>query len=172
MRKATINLVMSVRLSTCPHGTSRYHWGDFKWTYCFSIFRKSVEKIKVSLKYDKNNWYFTWRPIYIFWSYLVQFCLEWEMFQTKLYKNSKHAFYVKWSVLENRAVYEIMWKNIVESGRRLGTMWLMRIVCCVPKVTFAHPEYAMLIAFRQQQWLNKRSSMLRYTYIACLGDHT
>jgi len=32
-----------------------------------SIFRKSVEKIQVSLKSDKNNGYFTWcRPIYIF----------------------------------------------------------------------------------------------------------
>jgi len=31
-----------------------------------SIFRKYVEKIQVSLKSDKNNGYFTWRPIYIF----------------------------------------------------------------------------------------------------------
>jgi len=32
-----------------------------------SIFRNSVEKIQISLKSDKNNWYFTWRPIYIFY---------------------------------------------------------------------------------------------------------
>jgi len=31
-----------------------------------SIFRKSVPKIQVSLKSDKNNRYFTWRPIYIY----------------------------------------------------------------------------------------------------------
>jgi hypothetical protein len=30
------------------------------------IVRKSVEKIQVSLKSDKNNWYFTWRRMYIF----------------------------------------------------------------------------------------------------------
>jgi len=30
------------------------------------MFRKFVEKIQVSLKSDKNNGYFTWRPIYIF----------------------------------------------------------------------------------------------------------
>jgi hypothetical protein len=29
----------------------------------WSIFRKSVEKILDSLKFDKNEWYFTWRPI-------------------------------------------------------------------------------------------------------------
>jgi len=32
----------------------------------FSIFRKSAEKIPVSLKSDKNNRYFTWRQKYIF----------------------------------------------------------------------------------------------------------
>jgi len=30
-----------------------------------SIFQKSVKKIQVLLKLDKNNGYFTWRPIYI-----------------------------------------------------------------------------------------------------------
>jgi len=30
-----------------------------------NVFRKSVEKIHVSLKSDKNNVRFTWRPIYI-----------------------------------------------------------------------------------------------------------
>ena len=31
-----------------------------------SMFQKSVEKIQVSLKYDKNNEDYTWRPRYIF----------------------------------------------------------------------------------------------------------
>jgi len=30
---------------------------------------------------------------------------------------------------ENRAVYEIMWKNIVERGRLQMTIWRMRIAC-------------------------------------------
>jgi len=30
------------------------------------IFRKSIEKTQVSLKSDKKNGYFTWRPIYIY----------------------------------------------------------------------------------------------------------
>jgi len=29
--------------------------------------RKSVEKIQISLKSDKNNGHFIWRPIYIFY---------------------------------------------------------------------------------------------------------
>jgi hypothetical protein len=30
-------------------------------------FFESVEKIQISLKSDKNNGYFTWRPTYIFY---------------------------------------------------------------------------------------------------------
>jgi len=33
-----------------------------------NIFLKSVEKIEVLLKSDKNNGYFTWRPVYIYGS--------------------------------------------------------------------------------------------------------
>jgi len=32
-----------------------------------SIFRKSAAKIQGSLKSDKNNRYFTWRQMYIFY---------------------------------------------------------------------------------------------------------
>jgi hypothetical protein len=43
------------------------HWTDFHeiWYLCIS-FRKPVEKIQVSLKLDKNNGYFAWKPICIF----------------------------------------------------------------------------------------------------------
>ena len=38
----------------------------FSWNSYLSIFQKSVEHIRVSLKSDKNIGYFTWRPIYIY----------------------------------------------------------------------------------------------------------
>jgi hypothetical protein len=37
-----------------------------KETISFVIFRKFFEKIKVSLKSDKNNGYFTWRLMHIY----------------------------------------------------------------------------------------------------------
>ena len=37
-----------------------------------------------------------------------------------------------------RAVYEAVWKNIVEPGRPQMTVWFMRIVCWIPKATNAH----------------------------------
>jgi hypothetical protein len=46
------------------HGTTRLQLERFIWN--FDIFRKSVEKIKVLLKSDKNNAYFTWRPMYMY----------------------------------------------------------------------------------------------------------
>jgi hypothetical protein len=34
---------------------------------------------------------------------------------------------------ENRAVYEIMWKNFVDPVRPQMKIWRMRIACCIPK---------------------------------------
>jgi len=39
---------------------------DFHEIWYLSIFRKSDEKIQVSVKSDKNNGYFTWRLTYIY----------------------------------------------------------------------------------------------------------
>jgi hypothetical protein len=69
---------------------------------------------------------------------------------------------------ENRALCEIMWKNVAERGRPQMTTWRMRIACWMTKATDTHTENVILIDFPMQQWLRERASMLRYTYIACL----
>jgi hypothetical protein len=61
-----------------------------------------------------------------------------------------------------------MWKNSVKWGRPQMKIWGMRIACCTPKATNTHSVYVIRIAFPLRQWLNKRTSMLLYTYIACL----
>ena len=58
----------------------------------------------------------------------------------KLQRKSKHSY-------ENRAVYEIMWKNIVEPDRSQMTIWRTRIACWVPKATNTHSEYVILFCF-------------------------
>ena len=40
--------------------------------------------------------------------------------------------------LENRVVYEIMWKYTVEQGRPHSTTWRMRIACWMLKATDTH----------------------------------
>jgi hypothetical protein len=60
--KATINIVISIRLSVRPPARMEQlssHWMDFHEIWYLGIFRKSVEKTKVSLKSDKNKGYFT-----------------------------------------------------------------------------------------------------------------
>jgi hypothetical protein len=60
MRKSTVSYIMSVRFSVCPHWT-RPHSADFHEIRYLNIFRKSAEKIQLSLKYDNNYVYFTSR---------------------------------------------------------------------------------------------------------------
>jgi hypothetical protein len=51
-----------------------YHLTDFHEIWYLSILRKYVEEIRISLKSDKNNWYFKYNAY--FWSHLAQFFLE------------------------------------------------------------------------------------------------
>jgi len=63
---------------------------------------------------------------------------------------------------ENRAVYEIMWENIVEHDRPQMTIWRMRIACWIPKATKTNSECVITIAFPLQKSLHERASILRY----------
>jgi hypothetical protein len=70
------------------------YFTDFHEILYLRIFLKSVEKIQFSLKLDKNKMHFTWRPTYIFLSYLTRFFGEWELFRTKFVeKITKHISY-------------------------------------------------------------------------------
>jgi hypothetical protein len=70
--------------------------------------------------------------------------------------------------LENRTLYEIMWKSTVETARPQMTVWRLRIASRVPKATDTHSEYVIPAAFPLQQWLHESASVLRYTNSACL----
>jgi hypothetical protein len=65
LRNATISFVMSVCPSVCMEQLGS-HWKDLHEIYYLGICRESVQKIQVSLKCDKNNGYFTWKPTHIF----------------------------------------------------------------------------------------------------------
>jgi hypothetical protein len=73
----------------------------------------------------------------------------------------------------NRAVCEIMWKNIVEPDRPqiwYNTTHALFILGDWGKNIDTCPEYLTLIASARQPWLRERTSLLCYTYIACLVD--
>jgi len=98
------------------------HWPDFHEIWYLSIFRKSVEKIKVPLRSDMNNGYFTWRTIYFLITF-HSFLLGMRNVSNKSCTVSHNTPFLFNSVFsfENRAVYEIMWKKIWYSWT--GHIW-------------------------------------------------
>jgi hypothetical protein len=49
--------------------------------------------------------------------------------------------------LENRATYEIMWKNIVKLGGPQMTIWHVHFACWIPEATNTHSDYIILLLF-------------------------
>jgi len=86
----------------------------------------------------------------------------------KICRGNQNADYMLNIFFENHAVFELMWKNIVLLGKLQMKIWRMCIVCWILHATETHSKYVLLIAFLIQQWLHKCTSLLRYSYIACL----
>ena len=66
LRKATINFITSVRPSVRLSWNNSAPIGRILIKFHKSSIRKPVEKIQVSLKSEKNNWYFTLRRFHIY----------------------------------------------------------------------------------------------------------
>jgi hypothetical protein len=129
---------MSVRLSVRMEQLGS-HWTDFHEIWYLRILRNSVEKVQVLLKSDKNERYFTWRPMCIFQSYLAHFFFRTGNISDKSCRENQNIHFVTATFFppENRAVYEKMWKNIVERVRPQVIIWRMRIAYWIPKATDA-----------------------------------
>jgi hypothetical protein len=74
-------------------------------------------------------------------------------------------------VSDNRAVYEIMWKNTADGCRPLMAIWRMRTACWIPKGTNTNSEYAILIAFSTTIMFARKRLLLGYTYISCFVSY-
>jgi hypothetical protein len=64
------------------------------------------------------------------------------MYHTKVVEEVKTQFCIQYLFFffENRAVCEIMWKNVVERGGPQMTIWSMSIACWIPKATNTHSQ--------------------------------
>jgi hypothetical protein len=173
LRKATINFVMPARLPACPparlpacpRSVSIEQLGSvgrdgFLWYLI--IFRKAFEKFRVSLKSDKNSGYITWSSTHLFIR-SSSIVLKIINVSDKFVEEMKSRF-----MFSNFLLSKIvpLWHN-VEKYCRAGqatdnntahgylrlkyTLRICNTYCCP-----------------LQQWLHERTSMLRYTYIACL----
>jgi hypothetical protein len=95
------------------------------------------------------------------------------MFQTTFIENIKtHILRPMTFFFENRAIYDIMWKNMVQPNGPQMTIACMLCACWIAKAIDTRSEYVILVAFPRQQWLRERASMLRYTYMPALFEHT
>jgi hypothetical protein len=66
---------------------------NFNGILYLSIFRKSLEKIQDSLKSDKNNGYFTWRPTYTYDNISLSLFYSKDFFREKFVKKlNKHIW--------------------------------------------------------------------------------
>jgi hypothetical protein len=65
---------------------------------------------------------------------------------------------------ENRAVYVIMWKNMVQPDGPEK----IHIACWIIKAIETLSEYIILVTFPRRQRLRERVWTLHYTHIACL----
>jgi hypothetical protein len=110
------HVCLSVRTSVRPHGTIRPPLDGFSRNLGLSIFRKSVEKVQVSLESEKNNGYFTWNPTHIYDNTSMNSWQNEKCFRQNSQRKSKHIFTFNNFFSQNRAVYEIMWKNMVQLG--------------------------------------------------------
>ena len=125
--------------------------------------------MKICRENRTKKWVIYMKTNIHFLSYLAHFFLERKLLQTSVVeKLATHILCPLIFFFENRDVYRITWKNIVESDRVQKTIWRMRISCWIPKARNTHTGCVILGASLPQQWLHERASMLRYTYIASL----
>jgi len=177
-------------LSVRPHEKLGSHWKEFHEIWYLSIFRIPVEKIQVWLKSDKNNGYFTWRPIYIYGNsshnekYFAQKSVEkikthigssipplpqnvpWD--NTKTYGTTRHA--TGKSKCGAFALHAGWLRLHAHAHTHKHTQTHTQTHTQHTHTnTNTHTQYLILIAFAWQQWLWERASILRlYIHLAAL----
>ena len=113
---------------------------DFHEIRYMCRFRKSVEKIQVSLKPDKKCGYLD-EDVYKVLTLPRSILLSIRNASDKICRgNQNKNFVFKTFFLVNRVSYEIRWENIVELGNSQITIWRMRIACWINKAihTYTH----------------------------------
>jgi hypothetical protein len=103
------SLCLSVNLSSVPPWASAWnnsgtHWRDCNGILYLRIFRKSAKKNSGFIKIWQECRVIYMKTCVHFWSYLSEFFLEWEMFQTKDVEKIKTHILCSITLSENRDV--------------------------------------------------------------------
>jgi hypothetical protein len=136
-----------VCLSVRPNGTTQIPLDGFRWNLIPDYtFNKSVERVQITFKSDKNNRYVTWILIH-YLTYLAHFFFRmWNISEKSCRQNHSRHFMFSGKLC-------ILWynvKNTVEPDRPQITIWRMCIAWWTHKATNRHSEYVVFIAFPLQ----------------------
>ena len=115
---------------------------------------KDVEKLKLPLKSDKNNRYFTCGPLHIYNSTSLSSSRNEKSFRQSCRENQNtHFVFNSFPPHQNYfTVCEIMGtKNALPGGSHM-TIWRMRVACCIPKATNTRSELVVLTPFPLKLW--------------------
>ena len=146
----------SVCLSVRPHGTTRLPLDGFWWNLIFEFCRKYIEKIQVSLKFDKNNGYVTWRRFHVYENIPLNSSYNKKCFRENQIRHFIfNNFFFFWK-------FPRLWDNVEKCGGPIGTtndvtIWRTRVACWISKASRTHAhtdQYVILIAFPRQQWFD------------------
>ena len=111
--KSDIIFVMSV-CPFVPHGITRLSNDKFSWNLVSEHFYKICRDIPTFINIRQEQQVFYVKTDIHFWSYLAQFFLKWEMFQTKV------AVKIKTHILCSVAFFwksRRLWDNVEKCGR-------------------------------------------------------
>jgi hypothetical protein len=124
-----------------------------------SIFRISADK--VTLISVKNNGHFTLRPMIVSRWILLRL----RNVSDKRCREMFHNFFP-----ENRAVYEVPWKNMAEPDRPQMTVRRMRVACRMTKAINTHSKLVIRIAFSSPKIVTRtRPDVTLYVYcLSCI----
>jgi len=68
------------------------------------------------------------------------FLLRIRSISDRRWRDNQNTFCFRYFYFENRTVYEIMWKNIVQRGGPYMKIWRMRIALFISKATNTQPQ--------------------------------
>jgi hypothetical protein len=152
---------LSVLPSVCQQVTTRLPLEGFLRSLILRCFSKYFPENWSFSRIGQEKRVFSVRTSWHIWSYLAQFFLEWEMFQTIFLAEIKPHILHWITFFWKFSVYEIMWKNIVLWGRPQMTRRSMCVPCWITKAANTLSEYVIIKAFPLQEWQQCRASMLR-----------
>jgi len=136
-----------VCLYVCPCEATQLHVNGFSWNSIIEYFSKFCLQ---SSSFITNMT----TIIGILHEYLCTFMMvpQWILLRVINVSNiickenqKTHFMFINFS--KNYAVYETMWKNMVEPNRPQMTIWHMCFACWITKATDTHSEYVILIAY-------------------------